>query len=515
VREGAAGERWSAADRERIAAEGLTVGEVERQLAIFRRGVTPIRLNRACRAGDGILVISEEEKAGLLAEYEQARRTRRLMKFVPASGAASRMFKDWFRALEGEGLSKGDQRASFIRDLRGYAFFPDLEAAVAARGKDLQALIGKRDESAILRFILTEEGFNYGRLPKALLKFHAYEGGGRTALEEHLVEAALYARDAGNVSRLHFTVSPEHEDAVRALLSRMKREYESRLETVFAVGLSTQDTATNTLAADPKLRPYRNEEGELVFRPGGHGSLLANLNALEADIVFLKNIDNCVPDRLKAETVLWKKLLAGYLIAIQEGIFSALRRLEDEGLTEGGLKEIGDFCVRRVNLVPPSDWGERPVTERRAFLFEKLNRPIRVCGMVKNEGEPGGGPFWVDGRDDTGASLQIVEEFQIDLNSEAQRALWASSTHFNPVDLVCGIRDYRGRKFDLTAFVDPEAASISRKSEKGKELLALERPGLWNGSMAFWNTVFVEVPLSTFNPVKTVADLLRPQHLPE
>jgi hypothetical protein len=310
-------------------------------------------------------------------------------------------------------------------------------------------------------------------------------------------------------------VSPEHEDAVRALLSRMKREYESRLETVFAVGLSTQDTATNTLAADPKLRPYRNEEGELVFRPGGHGSLLANLNALEADIVFLKNIDNCVPDRLKAETVLWKKLLAGYLIAIQEGIFSALRRLEDEGLTEGGLKEIGDFCVRRVNLVPPSDWGERPVTERRAFLFEKLNRPIRVCGMVKNEGEPGGGPFWVDGRDDTGASLQIVEEFQIDLNSEAQRALWASSTHFNPVDLVCGIRDYRGRKFDLTAFVDPEAASISRKSEKGKELLALERPGLWNGSMAFWNTVFVEVPLSTFNPVKTVADLLRPQHLPE
>ncbi|MBU2055613.1 MAG: DUF4301 family protein, partial [Proteobacteria bacterium] len=509
-----AGYSWSAGDRERIAAEGLSLGEVERQLATFRRGVLPVRLNRACRPGDGIVVLSEVEKAGLLAGCEKACRTRRLMKFVPASGAASRMFRDWHRAIEG-GASFGEtERTAFVRDLRGYAFFPDLEAALAASGKDLQELIGKRDEAVILSFIMTEEGLDYGRLPKALLKFHAYREGGRTALEEHLVEAALYARDAGNVSRLHFTVSPEHESAVRGLLSRVTGEYERRMETVFSVGLSTQDPATNTLAADPDLHPFRNAEGELVFRPGGHGSLLANLNGLEADIVFLKNIDNCVPDRLKAETVLWKKLLAGYLVALQEEMFASLLRLDDEGVTEREIGEIAEFCERKVNIVTPPGFRERPLAERRAFLAGKLNRPLRVCGMVKNEGEPGGGPFWIDGGD-AGPSLQIVEEFQIDRNSEAQRAVWASSTHFNPVDLVCGIRDYRGGKFDLTAFVDPETAYISRKSEKGRDLLALERPGLWNGSMAFWNTVFVEVPLATFNPVKTVTDLLRPQHLSE
>ncbi len=503
---------WSAKDRERIAAEGLTLEEADRQLEIFRRGVPPVRLNRPCRAGDGIVVISGEEKAGLLAAYEEARRTRRFIKFVPASGAATRMFKDWYRALEGKAFAEESEREDFLHDLQRYAFFPDLAAAAAAKGKDLEALIGKRDTKAILNIILTEEGLNYGRLPKALLKFHAYPGGSRTALEEHLVEAALYARDSGNVSRLHFTVSPEHESAVRELLSRIIGDYESRLDTV-AVGLTTQDPATNTLAADPENGPFRDEGGELVFRPGGHGALLANLNVLEADIVFLKNIDNCVPDRLKPETVLWKKLLAGYLIALQEEIFASLRLLDEGGGTEGELERIGDFCREKVQLVLPPGFGNLSPAERRAFLFGKLNRPIRVCGMVKNEGEPGGGPFWVD-ESETGTSLQIVEEFQIDRNSEAQRTLWASSTHFNPVDLVCGISDYRGRKFDLSAFVDPETATITRKSEKERELLVLERPGLWNGSMAFWNTVFVEVPLATFNPVKTAADLLRPQHLP-
>ena len=512
--ETAAGYAWSARDREMIAAEGLSVGEVERQLATFRRGVFPIRLDRACRPGDGIVVLSEAEKGEALECYEKARRTRRLMKFVPASGAASRMFRDWHRALDGDASFGEEERAGFLRDLCRYAFFPDLEAAVAVKGKDLQELIGKRDEAAILRFILTEEGLDYGRLPKALLKFHAYREGGRTALEEHLVEAALYARDAGNVSRLHFTVSPEHESAVRGLLSRVTGKYEKRLETVFSSGLSIQDPAMNTLAADTDLRPFRNAEGGLVFRPGGHGSLLANLNALEADVVFLKNIDNCIPDRLKAETVLWKKLLAGYLFALQEEMFASLRRLDDEGLTERKVEQIGEFCQRKVNIVTPPGFHDRPLAERRAFLAGKLNRPLRVCGMVENEGEPGGGPFWINGVD-AGPSLQIVEEFQIDRTSGTQRAVWASSTHFNPVDLVCGIRDYKGEKFDLTAFVDPETACISRKSEKGRDLLALERPGLWNGSMAFWNTIFVEVPLATFNPVKTVADLLRPQHLPE
>ena len=506
------GFQWSGRDLLRIKAEGLTSAEAKRQMEIFRRGLPRVRLNRPCRVGDGIVLFQEEEKACLLRAYEETVRTRRLMKFVPASGAATRMFQEWHLALEGAALA-GEAGERFLGDLRRYAFFGDLEAVVAAKGRDLQDLIGKRDAAAVLERILGEEGLHYGRRPKALLKFHAYPEGCRTPIEEHLVEAALYARDAGNVSRVHFTVSTEHESAVRELLSRVIREYERRLETVFSVGLSTQDPATNTLAAAPDLGPFRNGEGELVFRPGGHGSLLANLGALEADIVFLKNIDNCVPDRLKPETVLWKKLLAGYLSVLQEKTFSSLRLIEGGDGSEEDLARIALFCRRELNVALPGGFRDWPADRRRAFLFEKLNRPLRVCGMVKNEGEPGGGPFWVEDRE-AGTSLQIVEEFQIERDSEGQRAVWASSTHFNPVDLVCGIRDYRGKRFDLTAFVDPETASISRKSEKGRELLALERPGLWNGSMAFWNTVFAEVPLATFNPVKTVSDLLRPQHLP-
>lgn len=506
---------WSAKDRERIAKEGLTVGEVERQLSLFRRGVSPVRLSRPCRAGDGIVVVSTTEEEDLLKVYEKALRTKRFIKFVPASGAASRMFKEWYRCLNEGGFSEKTQEDPFITDLKQYCFFPDLQAVVASKRLDLEELIKKRDNATILKYILMEEGLNYGRLPKALIKFHAYPEGCRTALEEHLVEAASYARDAQNCSRLHFTVSSEHQNAVRGYLQQVIGNHESRLRTVFEVGLSMQSTGTNTLAVDPENRPFRDGRGDLVFRPGGHGSLLANLNALEADIVFLKNIDNCVPDRLKPETVRWKKILAGYLITLQEGIFARLRRLSARNSGEADLIEVARFCRKQLRLDMPPGFLKRSQAEQRSFLFEKLNRPLRVCGMVKNEGEPGGGPFWVDPPDAAGAmSLQIVEEVQIDRTVSAQQTLWESSVYFNPVDLVCGVRDYRGQKFDLTRFIDPEWSTISRKSEEGRELLALERPGLWNGSMAFWNTLFIEVPLVTFNPVKTVADLLRPQHLP-
>jgi len=509
-----AGGVWSEEDRQSIAAQGLTAGEVERQLAVFRRGVPPVRLNRPGRAGDGIVVIPETERQNLLAGYEEARRTRRLMKFVPASGAASRMFREWYRCLDAGGFTDEVERAVFAADLKKYAFFSDLRAVIAAKGRDIDALLANRGEAAVLRFILMEEGLNYGLLSKALLKFHAYPEGSRTPLEEHLVEAALYARDAGNVSRLHFTVSREHEAAIRALLSRVIRDYESRLDTVFEVGISTQDPATDTIAVDPENRPFRTEKGELIFRPGGHGSLLRNLNLLDEDVIFLKNIDNNVPDRLKTETVLWKKLLAGYLIRLQEEIFVCVRLLAEGNGTGKELERMCDFAQIEVNIGIPPGFLKLPLSERRSFLFGWLNRPLRVCGMVKNEGEPGGGPFWVDDPDGKrGASLQIIEESQIDRGDPKQRAVWSSATHFNPVDIVCGVRDFRGRKFDLPAFVDPATAAITRKSEKGRELLALERPGLWNGSMAFWNTVFIEVPLATFNPVKTVGDLLRPQHL--
>jgi hypothetical protein len=507
---------WSAKDQDRIATEGLTVREVDRQLALFRRGISPIHLNRPCRAGDGIVVLGATEEEDQLKVYEEAIRTKRFIKFVPASGAASRMFKDWYRYLSEGGFSEKTHEDAFISDLKRHCFFPDLQAVVAAKRLDLKELIKKRDNATILKYILMEEGLNYGRLPKALLKFHAYPEGCRTALEEHLVEAAFYARDTRNCSRLHFTVSSEHQKAVREYLQHVTGNYESRLHTVFEIGLSMQSTGTNTLAVDPENRPFRDERGDLVFRPGGHGSLLTNLNALEADIVFLKNIDNCVPDLLKPETIRWKKILAGYLITLQEGIFGRLRLLSVRKAGEADLTEIARFCREKLHLVMPPGFLKRSLIERRSFLFEKLNRPIRVCGMVKNEGEPGGGPFWVDHSDAAGVmSLQIVEEAQIDRNDSGQRTLWESSVYFNPVDLVCGVRDYRGQKFDLTRFIDPERSTISRKSEEGRELLALERPGLWNGSMAFWNTLFVEVPLVTFNPVKTIADLLRPQHLPE
>ncbi len=508
-------ERWSEADRQSIAAQGLTIEEVGRQLALFRRGVPSVRLNRPCVAGDGIVVIPESERPSLLAACEEARRTHRLMKFVPASGAASRMFREWYSCFAAGGFADEAARTAFAGVLKRYAFFPDLRATITAAGEDLDSLIGKGEDAAILKSVLTEEGLNYGCLPKALLKFHAYPEGSRTALEEHLVEAALYARDAENVSRVHFTVSREHESAVRTLLSRIIRDYESRLDTVFAVGISTQDPATDTIAVDPENRPFRDERGKPVFRPGGHGSLLRNLNLLDEEIIFLKNIDNTVPDRLKTETSLWKKLLAGCLIRLQQEIFASVRLLAGGGGAEEELERIRDFVEKRVNIVFPTGFREISLSERRSFLFRKLNRPLRVCGMVKNEGEPGGGPFWVDDADGRGgASLQIIEESQIDQNDPKQRAVWSSATHFNPVDLVCGVRDFHGRKFDLPAFIDPATAAITRKSEKGRELLALERPGLWNGSMAFWNTVFVEVPLATFNPVKTVTDLLRPQHLP-
>ncbi len=506
---------WSAKDRERIATEGLSIEEVERQLSLFGRGVSPVRLNRPCRAGDGIVVIGAVEEEDLLKTYEAALRTKRFIKFVPASGAASRMFKEWYRYLSEGGFSEKSQEDAFFSELKRHCFFPDLQAAVASKRLDVKEPIRKRDSATLLKYILTEEGLNYGRLPKALLKFHAYPEGCRTAMEEHLVEAAFYTRDGRNCSRLHFTVSSEHQNAVLGFLRQVTGSYESRLHTVFEVGLSIQSTGTNTLAVDAENRPFRDGGGDLVFRPGGHGSLITNLNALDADIVFLKNIDNCVPDRLKPETVRWKKILAGYLIAVQEGIFARLRLLSTANTGEADLTEIARFCRKKLHLDMPRGFLKRSRAERRSFLFEKLNRPLRVCGMVKNEGEPGGGPFWVDHPDAAGAmSLQIVEEVQIDRNDPRQRTLWESSVYFNPVDLVCGVRDYRGQKFDLTRFVDPGWSTISRKSEEGRELLALERPGLWNGSMAFWNTLFVEVPLITFNPVKTIADLLRPQHLP-
>lgn len=495
----------------RIEAEGLTPEQVLAQLELFEKGAAPVTLRRPCTAGDGIVILSAEERDGFVALYDRWVQKGTVEKFVPASGAASRMFAVWRRRIE-DGAA-GEDAAAFAGNLRKMAFFGDLREAVAGRGADLDDLLKNHRLPEVLAYILTAQGMNYGDLPKALLKFHLYPGGSRTALEEHLVEAALYARDGRSVCRIHFTVSRDHEKRIEDFVSRIRDDYEKTHGVTLDIRFSTQSGSTNTIAVDGANRPARDKEGALMFRPGGHGALLENLQNSAGEIVFLKNIDNVVPDRLKPLTVLYKKALAGYLLTLRDEIFRYLKLLAGaERATEQFLAEMAAFGGEKLNVAFPAGFADYPPAAKRDFLFDRFNRPLRVCGMVRNEGEPGGAPFWVE-RDGL-LSIQIIEAFQVDGDAEAQQTIWSAATHFNPVDLVCALRDYRSRKFDLGRFADREAFSISWKNEKGREVKALELPGLWNGSMAFWNSVFVEVPPETFNPVKTIDDLLRPQHLP-
>ena len=500
-------------DIKRIEAEDLTEEKVLSQLEFFKRGAPIVRLNRACTIGDGILAIPEEEREELIASYDEVAGKGRVLKFVPASGAASRMFRDWYRYYESRSLDSDPERgADFARDLNKYAFYDDLKDIILREGYDIDDLAKDGKFSMILKYILTGSGLNYAHLPKALLKFHKYRDRNRTSLEEHMVEAALYVRDAEGLCRIYCTVSEEHESEVKNYFSHVREYYENRYNMVFDFRLSTQLASTNTIAVDMENRPFRDSKGILVFRPGGHGALLENLNVIDGDIIFLKNIDNVVPDRLKGVTVRYRKILGGYLIRLQEKIFRYLQLLSSEEIFEQLIFEAALFCEEKLNIVFPSGFNGISDVFRREIIFDVLNRPLRVCGMVKNMGEPGGGPFWVDEEEGT-QSLQIMERAQVDITSEQQKNIWTSATHFNPVDLVCGVRDYRLNKFDLSRFVDRKTFSITRKSEEGRDLKALELPGLWNGSMAHWNTIFVEVPIETFNPVKTVKDLLREQHI--
>jgi Domain of unknown function (DUF4301) len=504
---------FTEADIRQIEKEGLTCEQVLAQIDLFKRGVCPVKLNRPCTVNDGIVTLPEEELRKMVLLYEEALRMgRSVLKFVPASGAASRMFRDWYLYLD-KGSLDAKESEEFAGQLKRFAFYMDLRDVILRDGEDLENMLKAHRHADILAYILTTKGLNYGNLPKALLKFHAYVEGSRTALEEHLVEAALYTKDACRICRLHLTLSEEHQKDVADYLSVIKGYYEKDYDVIFDIALSTQKTSTNTIAVDLDNRPFRGEQGELVFRPGGHGALLDNVNGTGGDTVYLKNIDNIVSDRLKPVTVFYKKVLGGYLISLQNEIFRYLRYLDKAQPEEETLRELRLFCEKRLHLVIPPWFEDLPLAEKSSYIFKILNRPIRVCGMVKNEGEPGGGPFWVNGEDGA-QSLQIIEESQIDSGSAEQKAIWSRATHFNPVDLVCGVRNYRSENFDLHEFVNRDAYFISQKSEKGRDIKALELPGLWNGSMAFWTTIFVEVPIETFNPVKTIHDLLRPQHLP-
>lgn len=500
------------ADLRQLEAAGISPDKARTQIGFLRKGVKPVRLNRPCTVGDGIVVIDGEEQGKLVALHDEAARAGRVMKFVPASGAASRMFTHWHSALTKDGFAETARAGEFTENLHKLAFFQDLSKAISRHGEDIDALLKEGRFRHILTYILTSKGLNYGHIPKALLKFHNYPEGSRTALEEHLVETALYTADDKKTCRIHFTVSEEHIKETARFLTKIKDGYEKNFGVTFQIGISPQRFTGNTVALEGgKL--YRDSSGLLIFRPGGHGALLENLNDLGGDIIFIKNIDNVVPDRLKPATVFFKKVLAGCLLSLQEGIFGHLRTLTKGDEADNAVREAKIFCQNKLHMILPSGFETLPPPQQRELIVNKLNRPLRVCGMVKNEGEPGGGPFWIDEGGEQ--SMQIVEHQQIDTDGEDQRNTWAAATHFNPVDLVCSVRDYQARKFDLQQFADPTAVTLSEKIEKGRNITALEYPGLWSGSMARWNTVFVEVPIETFNPVKTINDLLRPQHLPE
>ena len=503
---------FSAQDEKRIEDEGLTTDKVLMQLEAFKKGVTFKPLVRPCSAGDGILQVSEDDGIGLVKAFDSACGQGRVTKFVPASGAASRMFRDWSLYLEKD--CPASAMDEFFSTLARYPFTGDLKDAVSRGGYDFDSLVEKKDVRQVLRFALTPDGLNLGCLPKALIPFHAYPECPRTSLEEHLAEGALYAADSRGTSRLHITVSPEHETAVRGFLERHRPDYEKLFGVKYHLELSAQGSATNTMTVDLENNPVRDRQGNLLFRPGGHGALLPNLNSIDGDIIFIKNIDNVVKDALKPVTVKYKKLLGGYLVDIQKQVFDILARMSgSRELSPGFLDECAVFCRDKLNISLPPGWAGNSPGEKRSFLAKMMDRPLRVCGMVRNEGEPGGGPFWVIDRDG-GESLQIVEGAQVDPAADEQCRIWSSASYFNPVDLVCGVRDFRGRKFDLGRFVDRDDYLISRKTQDNREVKALELPGLWNGSMARWNTIFIEVPIETFNPVKEVKDLLRPQHRP-
>ncbi len=498
-------------DRELFKKLGIKEEQILWQIEMFKKGTPYLKLLRPCKIGDGIIKIEEEEARYLARFYEENSRGLKKVKFVPASGAATRMFKAEMKFFEIaddidriRNLAEKDQDARdflvFVEKLKEFAFYDELKSVMEKDGYDIERFIKEKRFKKILEYILTEKGLNYGRLPKAFIKFHRYPDETRTAFEEHLVEAVFYVKEDG-LCLVHFTVSPGHEERFKEFSEKIRGKYEKRFSVRYRIDFSVQKRSTDTIAVDMNNNPVRMEDGSLLFRPGGHGALIYNLNSIDADLIFIKNIDNVLPDRIKPVVSFWKKVLAGYLLKIKEKIDGFLKRLEKG--EDDLVNEAIDFCRRFLNV----NISERDPETVRRFL----DRPLRVCGMVRNVGEPGGGPFWVEDKKGR-VSVQIVESAQVDMSSEEQKNIFFSATHFNPVDIVCSVKDWKGRKYDLMKYVDKDAVFITVKSTDGKEIKALEYPGLWNGGMAYWNTVFVEVPEITFSPVKKVIDLLKEGH---
>ncbi len=496
---------------------------VEKQLNRFKTGFSPLNIVKPAVIGDGILQIEEKKIAKWIAVYQSGIKKRHISKFVPASGAATRMFKmpyefmNWYDASE-EAYNRFYNDKSFyspyffIANIHHFAFIEDIKLMLRNYSDTFDVLLQSKRYHQILRTLLTDDGLGYGNLPKGLLKFHKYKVYSRTAVEEHVVEGAMHATNKNKEVDIHFTISPNFMDEFVCHIEEIKKTYEPKYGVKYKTSYSIQKPSTDTIAVDENNEPFRDEDGKLVFRPGGHGALIENLNAIESDIIFIKNIDNVVADRFKDHTITYKKLLGGILIDIEEQTHAYAKKLEKKRkIANWRKKKIVRFLKERLNVVTPETFDTWTPEQQRDFLFAMLNRPIRICGMVKNEGEPGGGPFWVKETDGS-LTLQIIEKAQIDEKDEKQKVILGSSTHFNPVDIVCSVKDFRGNKFNLMDYIDDNAGIITVKSKNGKALKALELPGLWNGAMAKWNTIFVEVPLITFNPVKEINDLLREEH---
>lgn len=497
------------------------------QLETFEKGIPYLKLIKPCTIGDGIHVIDEdEEHTDLISAFNDAAEEGRIIKFVPASGAASRMFKKLlavqskFTDINREKLESGiddndsDYKAvlEFIDNIKRFAFYPDLKLYIADDGLDSDLLLKENNYTEIIKYTLESIGLNYANQPKGSIKFHLYPDGAKTAFEEHLIEAINYTRGDGTTANIHFTIAPEYREIINSIIQPAVENHKKDGNEI-DVSYSYQKPYTDTIAATSNNKPFKDNNNELVFRPAGHGALLENLNELNGDIIFIKNIDNLVIEHLRQTTYLYKKLLAGYLIKLQQKIFTYLRALDTSDISPSTISSIKKFAIKELSIILEENFDSLSINVQIKSLQKVLNRPLRVCGMVKNAGEPGGGPFWVE--DDNGTmSLQIVEKSQVDLENQEQLDIFNSSTFFNPVDLVCGVRDYNGNQFNLSEYTNPNAGLITKKSKDGKELKALELPGLWNGSMAKWITVFVKVPAITFNPVKEVNDLLRKEHQP-
>ena len=499
-----------------LAKKGISEKKVHDQIETFKEGIPFVQLEKAATVGEGLSKFTDAEEKELIQKFNASQSNLSLLKFVPASGAASRMFKALFNFLDAynpanETLESYFERTNdkalkeFSEGMTNFAFYDLVKQRIAGK-------TSSKDEEVYLfvKEMMSEDALNYGFFPKGLLPFHNYGDHTATPFEEHLTEASVYAK-TGDTAELHFTISEQHGDMFNKEFNDVSERVSAATNTSFKVSYSNQKPSSDTIAVDMQNEPFRNSDGSVLFRPGGHGALIENLNEQDADIIFIKNIDNVTVPKFATEVADSKKVLAGVLITAQEKAFAYAKSLDNDELTSNQLDEIKSFLENDLNVRFSDSFSGFSIGEQIEILKDKINRPIRICGMVKNEGEPGGGPFWINDRKGN-ISLQIIESAQIDMDKSQQASILKNSTHFNPVDLVCAVKNYKGEKYNLMNFVDVKQGFITGKTKEGRELKALELPGLWNGAMAFWNTIFVEVPSSTFNPVKTVNDLLRPAH---